>query len=74
MLIELIPGKKKYAVELWDRPTDDWEFVEPFAEEFYVNVNNWCIDTIGYHARTAYNRFEFKKEKDMTLFILKWSN
>lgn len=74
MLIEFvtITGKKRYAVELWDEPSAEWEFKEPFGEEFYVNVNDWCTESFGYPARTAYNRFEFKKEKDLTLFILKW--
>lgn len=72
MLIEFITGRKKYAVELWDEPNAEWEFKEPFGEEFYVSVNDWCTETIGYRARTAYNRFEFKEEKDLTLFILKW--
>ena len=73
MLIELIKKNKKYAIEIWDdeyRP--DWNFNEPYGEAFYVNINDWCVEHIGYPARTSYNRFEFKKEKDLTLFILKW--
>jgi len=75
MLIEFvtITGKKKYAVELWDEPTPEWEFKEPFGEEFYVDVNNWCVEHVGYHARTAYNRFEFKREEHLTMFVLRWS-
>ena len=73
MLIERINHKNKLIVEIWDdEPRPDWNFNEPYGEQFYVDINNWCIEAIGYHARTAYNRFEFKKEKDLTLFILKW--
>lgn len=72
MLIEFVTHKKKYVVELWDEPNEQWQFKEPFGEEFYVDVNQWCIDNFGYHARTAYNRFEFKEEKELTFFILKW--
>ena len=73
MLIERIEHDTKLIIEIWDdeyRP--DWNFKEPFGEKFYVDVNDWCVETIGYPARTAYNRFEFKQEKDLTLFILKW--
>lgn len=77
MLVERIHHDKKFIVELWDDESDEFlvqeGFKEPFAEEFYVMVNNWCIRSLGYHARTAYNRFEFKKEKELTLFTLKWS-
>jgi hypothetical protein len=72
MLLEFITNKKKCIVEVWDAPTEEWNFKEPFGEEFYVSVNQWCIDTFGYHARTAYNRFEFKKHADLEWFVLKW--
>lgn len=75
MYIEIIKNKnnKKLAVELWDSEFDDFTgFKEPRPEEFYLTVNQWCIETFGYHARTAFNRFEFKKELDLTIFVLKW--
>lgn len=76
MLIEFKSSKKKYAVEIWSddqsEPLVAEGFQEAYGEEFYVNINNWCIESLGYHARTAYNKFEFKKEKDLTLFIIKW--
>jgi hypothetical protein len=72
MLLEFITNKKKCIIEVWDEPTEEWNFKEPFGEDFYVVVNQWCIDTFGYHARTAYNRFEFKKQADMEWFVLKW--
>lgn len=45
---------------------------QPYPEEQYVEINQWCIDTLGYHARTAYHVFEFKKQSDLEWFILRW--
>ena len=53
--------------------TPNWEFREPYPEEVYIEVNQWCIDNLGYHARTAYHVFEFEKETDLNWFILRWS-
>jgi len=46
---------------------------ETLSEEIYVNINQWCIDTLGYHARTAYHIFEFKKRSDLDWFVLRWT-
>ncbi len=76
MFIEYIntKQKQKYIIEVWDSEEDDFTgFKEPREEDFYIRINDWCIEHIGYHARTAYNRFEFKHEKDLTLFLLKWA-
>ena len=74
MFIEYIKSKNKFIIELWDTDLDDFTgFKEPTTEEEYVKINDWCIESLGYHARTAFNRFEFKKEADLTLFILKWN-
>jgi hypothetical protein len=40
-----------------------------FTEEFYINLNNWCVSSFGYHARTAYERYKFKNKKNLTEFI-----
>jgi hypothetical protein len=53
--------------------TPNWEFREPYPEEVYVEINQWCIDTLGYHARTAYHVFEFEKETDLNWFVLRWT-
>jgi hypothetical protein len=75
MFIEYINSKNKFIVELWDTDQDDFTgFREPRPEDFYVIVNDWCIKTFGYHARTAFNRFEFRAEKDLTMFILRWNS
>lgn len=67
------PAKEKWIVEVWEPMTPNWEFREPYPEETYIEVNQWCIDTLGYHARTAYHVFEFEKESDMNWFVLRWA-
>lgn len=67
------PEKKKWIAEVWEPMTPDWEFREPYPENTYVEINQWCIDTLGYHARTAYHVFEFDKQSDLDWFILRWN-
>lgn len=43
-----------------------------FPEEEYLGFNQWCIETLGYNARTAYHIFEFKKRSHLDWFILRW--
>jgi hypothetical protein len=75
MFIEFIQNKNRYMVELWSTDQDDFTgFKEPYPEDEYIHINNWCVQNLGYHARTAYNRFEFKKDSDLTMFVLRWSN
>ena len=76
MLIEFKTSNNRYVVEVWaENPQDSWTgFKEPYPEEQYTTINQWCIDTFGYHARTAYHIFEFKKQADLEWFILKWAN
>jgi len=42
-------------------------------EEDFLPLNQWCIDTLGYHARTAWDKFEFKKKSHLEWFILRWA-
>lgn len=67
------PIGNRWIAEVWEPMTPEWEFREPYPEETYVEVNQWCIDTLGYHARTAYHVFEFKQEKDLQWFVLRWT-
>lgn len=64
----------KFIAEVWaDDHRESWTlFNEPYPEEEYQKINQWCKETLGYPARIAYHIFEFKKEKDVTLFILRW--
>jgi hypothetical protein len=45
---------------------------DTLSEERYTEINKWCIDNFGYHARTAYHVFEFKKQSDLEWFLLRW--
>ena len=72
-LIEPVAHPTRLIVEIWDGPTEDWHFKEPFHETFYDEVNDWCLDNLGYRARASYNRFEFEHKKDLTMFMLRWS-
>lgn len=67
------PSKELWIVEVWEPMTPDWEFREPYPEETYIEINRWCIDTFGYHARTAYHIFELDKKSDLDWFLLRWS-
>jgi hypothetical protein len=66
--IEFRRNGRKWIAEVWSLSTDS----ETYPEEEYVEINNWCISTLGYHARTAYHVFEFKKQSDLEWFILRW--
>jgi hypothetical protein len=66
------PSKEKWIVEVWEPMTPEWEFREPYPEETYLEINQWCIDTLGYHARTAYHIFELHKRSHLDWFILRW--
>jgi hypothetical protein len=69
MVIDFRKKGRKWVAELWNPSAP-----ETFPETIYQEINIWCIATFNYHARTAYNVFEFKKEQDLTLFVLKWSD
>lgn len=75
MDIDLIhdPEKEKWIAEIWEPETPNWEFREPYPEEVYAEMNQWCIDSLGYHARTAYHVFEFEKRSDLDWFLLRWN-
>lgn len=65
---------RKWIAEVWTKNTQlGWtEFDEPYPEEVYTKINAWCLDILGYHARTAYHVFEFKKRADLDWFLLRW--
>ena len=77
MDIRLRPGSK-WIVEVWSSEPDPLlpsldGYDEPYPEDVYVEVNDWCKETLGYHARTAYNIFKFKQRKHLDWFLLRWS-
>ena len=65
---------RKWRVEVWSSElaqTDDEH--TPFPEAQYQEINVWCINTLKYHARTAYHVFDLKTKKDLEWFLLRWS-
>ena len=66
-------NRNTHLAEVWGDAIPEWGFDEPYPEEVYVNINNWCIKTLGYHARTAYHIFEFKNKQDLDWFLLRWT-
>lgn len=65
-------GNKWIAeVWAWNRSMDTEGAT--LAEQEYQHINQWCQDTLGYRARTAYHVFEIKRQKDLSLFLLRWS-
>ena len=73
MDIEIRRGHYKWIAEVWEPMTPAWEFREPYPEETYIEINQWCIDNLGYHARTAFHIFEFNTRKDLDWFLLRWN-
>jgi hypothetical protein len=68
---------QKWIAEVW---SDDPEFApilegfkEPYPEDTYNEINQWCVNSLGYPARTAFHIFEFKKQSHLEWFILRWS-
>jgi hypothetical protein len=61
----------KYIAEVWE-DHGEMHQLDVLSEERYTEINQWCIDSLGYHARTAYHIFEFKKQADLEWFLLRW--
>lgn len=74
MIVETreINGKNKWIAYVWDEGDDIDPMQNVSTEEVYVEMNDWCKDNLHYHARTAFNVFEFKTEKDLSWFMLRW--
>ena len=67
---------RKWLAEVWDQPVQKLSGIDhtvPSSEEQYVEINQWCIDILKYHARTAYHVFEFKSKRDLDWFLLRWT-
>lgn len=77
MQIDVRHDGPKFIVYVWDdgELQDEGHPVQHgvYTEDIYINMNDWCIMTLGSHARTAYNVFEFKRKKDLEWFLLRWS-
>jgi hypothetical protein len=68
MDIEVRKNGRKWIAEVWGNPIKKMSDVDrtvPFLEEQYIEINQWCIDTFGYHARTACLVFESRKQSHL---------
>lgn len=73
MDIDVVVGEGQFRAEVWEPETAQWAFREPYPEAVYVDIDQWCENTIGYSARTAYHIFDFKKQSDLDWFVLRWA-
>lgn len=73
MDIEIREGHKGWIAEVWEPETPEWQYREPYPESIYTEINQWCLEHLGYNARTAYHVFEFKKRSDLDWFLLRWN-
>lgn len=72
MDIDVVIGKRQFRAEVWEPESVHRQFRRPYSEDVYVEINQWCIDTLGYPARTAYHIFDFNKQSDLDWFVLRW--
>jgi hypothetical protein len=70
--IEVRRNGKKWIAEVWEN-LNEMQERDTLSEERYTEINHWCVSTFGYHARTAYHIFEFKKQSDLDWFVIRWS-
>jgi hypothetical protein len=76
MIIDYRRHKNRWLAEVWDDPLEKLSGIDDsvtLLEDQYVEINQWCIDTFGYHARTAYHVFEFRQRKHLEFFVLRWA-
>lgn len=73
MDIEYRKSGSKWIVEVWCTDGSEQLVLEPYPEVIYTEINQWCIDALKYHARTAYHIFELKTKKDLEWFLLRWT-
>jgi hypothetical protein len=65
-------NSKTWIVEVWE-DLEEMTQHDTLSEERYVEINEWCKQSFGYHARTAYHIFELRKRSHLEWFILRWS-
>lgn len=77
MDIEVRKTGNRWIAEVWSNdcsePLVEQGFKEPYPEDTYREINQWCLTSLGYHSRTAYHVFEFKKQSDLDWFVLRWA-
>jgi hypothetical protein len=63
---------RTWIVEVWSEELKEI-IATTYPEETYVEINEWCKETFGYHARTSYHVFELHKKAHLDWFLLRWS-
>jgi len=64
------PGKKLVLLAQYRQQEDFLHY--GLRPDLFDSIGLWCSDT-GCGRRTAYNEFTFREEKQITLFLLRWS-
>jgi hypothetical protein len=76
MWIDVRKTPSKWIAEVWsddqNEPLVAEGFKEPYPEDTYREINQWCYNTLGYQTRTAFHIFEFKNQSDLNWFVLRW--
>ena len=69
----------------WDRDGMELRILAIYKPNDYSNpgyilneavmdpIQHWCWETMPTVQRTAFNTFRFRREEDITAFLLKWS-
>jgi hypothetical protein len=47
-------------------------FYQNFDEDFYVQLDKWCVGKFGRFCRTSYNTYYFKTQAEYDLFKERW--
>jgi hypothetical protein len=63
--MKLADTRRKQTVYVWTSEGPH----HTMSEEFYVSLNDWSEFVLGYHARTAYNQFEFLNADHLEKFL-----
>jgi hypothetical protein len=76
MNIQVRKAGRTWIAEVWDEHQENLQFTDTintvFTEELYIEINEWCKNTFGYHARTAYHVFELRKQSHLDWFLIRW--
>ena len=64
------PGKKLVLLAQYRQQEDFLHY--GLRPDLFDRIGRWCSET-GCGRRTAYNEFTFREEKQITLFLLRWS-
>jgi hypothetical protein len=75
MVITYKKYRRRWLIEVWDDPVEKLSGIDAHSlllEDQYVEINKWCVDAFGYHARTAYNIFKLNEQKHLEFFLLRW--